>query len=133
MKISNIINLVSRSNVLKRWSLITDNGGSNSSLPLLITGNATNRVLVEPSPGNVLIIKGLTIIGSGNQGKVYVERENGNGETNILLPAYFSAQSRAGASSALNVILEVDEKLILNTEDRNGETFVGVSYVEVKA
>ena len=133
MKISNILNFVSRTNIADRWSLITDNGGSNSSLPLLITGNVTNRVLVEPSPGNMLIIKGLTIIGEGNQGKVYIERENGTSECNVLLPAYFSAQSRAGASSALNIILDMNEKLILNTTDRNGETFVGVSYVEMKA
>lgn len=106
-----------------------DNGFSNDSKPAEIIGNVTGQVLVAPAAGRKLIIKGITIIGNGNQGEVKVKRAGGI----TVLPAYFSAQNRAGTSGSLNLRLNVDEPLTVTTTGRGAtdETFVGVSYIEL--
>lgn len=109
--------------------LVVDNGYQNESKPALIIGNVANQVLVDPKPGAHLHIKGLTILGNGNSGDVKIKRGDGT----ILLPAYFSAQNRAGTTSALNINLNTDEVVTVTTTGRGAsdETFVGVSYLEL--
>lgn len=110
------------------YFLPVDNGFANSSVPHEFTGDTADHVLVAPQPGQRLVVKGVTILGDGNQGKVKIKR--GNGVT--ILPAWFSAQNRAGASGALNVVLNPDEVVTVTATGRGqSETFVGVSYIEL--
>lgn len=109
-----------------------ETGLANTSVSTLITGNVAGQIFITPSSADsFIIVKGITILGDGNQGKVYVKRSVGN---KVLLPTYFSAQNRAGTSSALNIVLNVGENVIIDTIDRGtSETFIGVTYIEVKS
>lgn len=111
-----------------KYAIATENGARNVSKPTTIVGNVTDLVLLAPAPGKHLIIKGITVVGDGNQGTVKIKRETG-GVT--ILPVYFSAQNRAGTSGALNIELGVDERVLVTATDRGtSETFIGLSYVE---
>ena len=111
--------------------LVSSNGFYNESVPTLIVGNVTGQTLVAPSAGHKLTIKGITILGNGNSGDVKLKRSSDDA---VILPGYFSAQSRANTSAALNIKLGVDEFVYVDTDSRGAsdETFVGVSYIEMK-
>lgn len=109
--------------------LAVENGARNASKPTTLIGDSPGQLLVEPTQGNRLVIKAITIIGDGNQGTIKVKRELGDV---TILPAYFSAQNRAGTSGALNIVLEVDESVYVTAIGRGtSETFIGVSYLEL--
>lgn len=116
-------------NTSDEHAIATDNGSRNKSVPLTFTGDIASQDLVAPAAGRRLVIKGITIIGDGNQGTVKVRRGAGNV---TILPVYFSAQNRAGASGSLNIVLNVNEKVNVTATGRAAsETFVGISYVEI--
>lgn len=96
----------------------------------IIIGNQTNYVLATPAVGSRIVIKGVSIIGEGNTGTIKILREN-NGV--CILPCYMSVRQTSSASSALNIILDIDEKVLVTTVSRGAsdESFVGVSYIEV--
>lgn len=105
-------------------------GVLNRSIMKLFTGNLTDFEFLSPKTGNFLVIKGITITGDGNVGKIYLKR-SGNGGS-IIFPAYFSAQVKGSPSSATNFILDIDEKILISSSDRGtSESFVGLSYIEV--
>jgi hypothetical protein len=111
-------------------ALGVETGFTNNSKPTLIIGNVLNQVLLAPSTGRKIILKGISILGNGNTGTVKVTRES-NGE--IILPGYFSAQGKPSTSPAFNFRLDTDEKVLVTCVDRQAtdETFIGLSYIEV--
>lgn len=111
--------------------LVSSSGFYNESVPTLIVGNVTGQSLVAPSAGHRLTIKGITLLGSGNQGDVKLKRSS---DGTVILPGYFSAQSRANTSAALNIKLGIDEFVYVDTDSRGAtdETFIGISYIEMK-
>jgi len=104
-------------------------GLSNKTKLLTFVGNVTNMEFLVPTSGNFFIIKGISLIGQGAQGTIKFTRGS-NGD--IIYPLYFSAQVRSSPSSAFNYVMNVDEKVILNTVGRGAadESFVGISYLE---
>jgi len=105
-----------------------EDGMLHQSVNKLFTGNLTDFVFVAPTTGNGIAVRGLTIQGEGNTGKVYLKRSS-NGE--VIFPAYFSAQVKGSPSSALNLVLEDDETITITTTDRGtSETFIGITYIE---
>ena len=107
----------------------TDSSFSNNSTSVVVVGNSTSDVL-SPSTGRQLIIKGITIVGGGNAGTVKLYRDSND---SVILPVYVSLHGRQSTSGALNLVLNVDEKVYVTTASRgeNDETFVGISYMEI--
>lgn len=105
-------------------------GVLNRSIMKMFNGNLTDFEFLKPQSGNFIVIKGITITGEGNTGKVYLKRSRNGGSP--IFPAYFTAQVKGSPSSATNFILDVDEKILITATDRGtSETFVGMSYIEV--
>lgn len=102
----------------------------NRSKSYLFIGNVTDYEFLIPKSGCYIVVKGITIIGDGNTGNVKLFRELND---QCILPAYFSAQVKNSASSALNIILGVNEKLLVTSVGRGdtSESFIGVSYIEI--
>ena len=102
----------------------------NRSLPTIITGDVTNQIILTPTSGRRLLIRAISIIAQGNTGTVKVKRSSDGA---IILPTYVSAHNHASTSSALNLILGVDESVMVTTDGRGetDETFVGLSYMVI--
>ena len=131
MIVRNIINKIAKISASQEIFVATDNGYANKSEPLIFTGDLT-QALVTPAPGQRLDIKGITITGDGNTGTVFIKRQNGPANKIVILPVWFSAQNRGGASGALNFTLDTDESIIVEATGRgSNQTFVGVSYIEL--
>lgn len=109
-------------------AIASENGALNISKVLTFNGDKTHELFLEPSSGNRLILKGISILGDGNSGNVSFVR--GKDTTNIF-KSYFSSQVKGAPSSAFNFILDIDEKVYLTTSSRGtSETFCGISYIE---
>lgn len=108
-----------------------ENGLQNISSSIIIAGNTTNQLFISPQTATSrIVVKGITILGDGNQGTVLVKRVVGD---KVILPTYFSAQNRAGTSSALNIVLEPQENIIItNTRRTTSQSFIGVIYIEIE-
>lgn len=117
--------------VLGKDFITTENGLFNKSVSTIITGDVTNQLFVSPqNTTSRIVIKGITVLGNGNQGEVFVKRTVGD---KIILPTYFSAQNRAGTSSALNIVLEPQENIVITTTGRTtSQSFIGVTYIEIE-
>ena len=114
--------------------IVVDNSYTNKSKPCLFEGNK-EETIIEPQEGRTIYVKGINIIGQGNQGKVYVKRTDPEeGETDKILVCYFAQGTRSSTTGAANIKLKENEKIKIETVDRDSssETFVGISYIEVK-
>ena len=110
-------------------AFITENGFYNISTPALFTGNGTKVILPAVTPGDCLIIKGITIIAEGNQGTVKLFAGD-----RLILPLYVSNFSRSTTSPALNLKVAYGEELtaVLAGRGATEETFVGITYYECR-
>lgn len=110
--------------------LNVENGYSNVSVSNIYTGNVTNQVLVTPTSGRRIIVKGLTVVAEGTVGEILIKRSS-TGQT--ILPCYVSSQSRQSTSNALNLVFNINETVTVTTTNRGtSNSFVGVSYIEVE-
>jgi hypothetical protein len=91
------------------------------------TGNV-DEVFITPSPGNRIIVKGITVHTEGVSGDVRVI----SGDT-VIMPLYVANTSRVNGSSAMNILLDVDATIDVVAAGRGdaNRTFVGISYLEV--
>jgi len=104
-----------------------EDGMLHESKNKLFTGNLTDFEFIVPPTNMALAIKGLTITGDGNTGKVYLKRSS---DGSVIFPAYFTAQVKGSPSSALNLVLNDNEKVLITATDREtAETFIGISYI----
>ena len=111
------------------YALSTTDGLINKSKSYLFTGDITTYTLITPATGNYIIIKGITIIGDGNTGTIKIFRSSNN---QCILPCFMSSKNYATASTALNLVLNINESVYITTVSRGAvESFVGVSYKEM--
>lgn len=108
--------------------LVVDHSHSNISTPITVVGNIV-QTLITGVAGQQIVIKGITISGEGDAGVSTVERENGSQV--VILPLYQTKQSNTQPSSAMNLVLDDGESVIIRTVGRGvaEETFFGISYI----
>lgn len=131
---SEILNLAYKDN--EGSIQITDNPYVIKSIPNVFPANY-NDVLITPTTGKRLDIKGITIQTNDTGAIIKLKRGNGvpigtQSNTDVLLSVYASNFERGGTSSSLNILLDKDETLNLEITNATKETFVGVSYREIE-
>ena len=104
--------------------IINDGSCLNTSVGVEVTGNQDIDFITPPA-GLRVVVKGITIVAEGNSGDISIATSGGK----VLLPLYVSNFSRAGTSSALNIVLDPEEvvKIVTTGRDSN-RSFVGVTY-----
>ena len=107
-----------------------EDGYHHTSLPTEITGNTDGDItLITASENEIIIIKGILIIGNGNQGTAKVI----GADDQTLLPCYFSLFNRAATSQNLRIQLDSGKHVKLRASGRGSsdETFVGITYYKI--
>lgn len=108
----------------------TEEGCGHISYGHEFIGDLSDFVMITPTPGHKIYIKGITILGDGVSGIVRLKRSS-DGKT--ILPCYFSAHNHASTSSDLNFEILETESILIDTDSRGSVySFVGVSYLEAK-
>ena len=111
-------------------SIKIEEGYGYMSKPTLFTTDVTNFKILEPTVGNRLRLKAISIIAEGANGKVKIYR---SGSATPIMVAYLSAQNRASTSGAFNMVLNAGEYVYVTTSGvGTKETFIGISYDEGK-
>lgn len=110
-------------------AMSAENGCNHLSKPTLVIGNGTTTLLPAPTDGTHYVIKGMSIIGSGDSGSAKISDSSG---TTMYLPCYFSRRNSQTPSNALNITLPMNTGMCLVCADRGAtdETFVGISYLK---
>ncbi len=101
-----------------------EDGLYNSSVPVTVTGDVTDEVVIPAVAGKKIVIRTILLQGEGNIGEAKI---NCDGVT--YLPLYFTVQARAITSPSLRLVMPENKAVTLTTTGRvANETFAGITY-----
>jgi len=110
-------------------NLGVDNSSGFTSLPATLIGEQTATTILTPDAGNKLVIKGMTIAQS-DVFDILIKRSS---DDSTVLPIYGIKTQSITTSGSLNLKLDIDEYLYIDTDGAGAsdETFIGLSYIQL--
>ena len=106
-----------------------DNSSGFTSDSTTFIGEQTATTILTPDAGNRLVIKGMTIAQS-DVFDVLIKRSS---DDSTVLPLYGIRTQSTTTSGSLNLKLDIDEYLYIDTDGAGAasETFIGLSYIQL--